>query len=475
MHRINTKKRRTIVLRFVAYGITVVLSILTTALLVYIALGYQFDRRSGRVIHSGLLLVNAQPSGTDIYLDGQLRSDVPGRFVLSGGKYTLLLQQNGYRSWSKQIVVQGSAVETIRYPLLVPNELDSTALSIVGRSPAVASQSPDKKTLLLQREPGQDVVLVELDDQAPIEQPLELSAALESPLGSLNVLDWSRDSSRVLVEHRAGDGTREIISLHTRNTNEHVNLTQRYQKLAPTQLQYGDNDEVYGISTDNILTRYSLRETRRSALLENVFSYAFSDTDKLAFVRLSKDASRLEAGVLDGQSPVILHAIKHDTPSDLAVESIEYEGAWYVAVASPSERRVDIYRNPLDTPILARQLPFTSLASPTHQLLASPSDRFLLLQNGQRSLVYDFDSLRSHSFTAPYKLRSTRDIWWLTDYHLGSIDRRGQSFMVDFDGTNRQQLQDVTKTTSIYLDDKQESLYYFTARGLQHTSLLINE
>lgn len=478
MHRINTKKRRTIILRCLAYGVTVLLSVFTTALLVYIALGYQFDPRSGQVTRSGLLLVNAQPSGTSIHLDGQRRTDVPGRFVLQTGQYNMLLQKDGYRDWSKDVTIAGSAVESVRYPLLIPENLSSTALRTVNQSPDMVSQSPDQKNLLAQTRSGQPLTVVELDASASTQRVLDLDDTMTLPLGSLRVLDWTDDSSRALVEHRSGNGAREVLSVHTRNADESVNITQRYRRSAPTQLQYRTNGEVYGISSSGTLTRYSLQETQSTPVLEDVSQYASSDANRLVFVRTADNKTTLEAGVVDQRSsdaPVILSTVERSAADGLAIGSLEFDNNWYAVISDPSAQRADVYRNPLDTPILARQLPFTTISFTARQLLASPNGQFLLLQNGQRSFVYDFDSLRSYSFTTPQKIRSNRGIGWATAHHLVVVDDKQQSYVVDFDGTNQQQLQDVTQTTSVYFDEKRESLYFFATNGLRHTSLLIEE
>lgn len=483
MHRINTKKRRTLILRCLAYAATVILSILTTALLVYTALGYQFDPRSGQVVHNGLLLINALPSGTEIHIDGQQRTTVPGRFVLSGGQYDISLQHEGYRAWSKSVKIVGSAVETIRYPLLVPDKLQTVDTGVKIGSPGMVSQSPDKKLMAIQQRSGQAPILLEVKDDINKTETLDIADVVSGSLGKLRAVMWSEDSSRVLLEHRpqtsARNNDKEYISIPINNPSESVNISQRYNRDQPQQLMYRSNNEVYGISRTGVLTRYSLQSTQSQDLLADVLSYSFSDDNRLAFVRSSSDGKTHEAGVFDQREAdqvTVLHSEPVSQKNRLYTASQAYDNHWYVTVVSSDKKnRVEVYRNPLDPPILTHQLPFVAISFASSQVLPSPNGQFLLLRDGQEVYVYNFDALRSYRFTIPHTLRTAQGTQWITPHHVLTVDDKQQAYIADFDGANQYQLTKVATNTSLYIDSKREAIYGFTGKALQSTSLLIPE
>ena len=76
MHRVNTKRRQAAIIRIVTYTITLILTVLTTAMLLYIALGYRIGS-SGHVVKNGLLLVDNRPQSAMFYVNGQKKDPAP--------------------------------------------------------------------------------------------------------------------------------------------------------------------------------------------------------------------------------------------------------------------------------------------------------------------------------------------------------------------------------------------------------------
>src|ERR1700750_3457230 len=75
--------------------------------LLYQAYGYQLNRQ-GEVTQNGLLFVSSQPSGSSIYLNGQLYPSATGsRVIVSAGKYDLSVTRPGYRDWNRPVYVAG--------------------------------------------------------------------------------------------------------------------------------------------------------------------------------------------------------------------------------------------------------------------------------------------------------------------------------------------------------------------------------
>ncbi len=224
MHRVNLKQKQARILRIVAYSVTLTLSVLTTVLLLYIALGYRFDGKSGHVVRSGLLLVNSRPESGAIYINNELKDNAtPGRFVLSSGNYDLRLVREGYREWAKNVKVAASGVREVNYPLLLPTSLSATKLFDISK-PDMVTQSQDRKTVLFHTPGAPSFERVKLDPESPERETLALPRAFTSEsgqFGTFSVREWALDNKHLLLQHSLPSGKTELISFDELNlTNE---------------------------------------------------------------------------------------------------------------------------------------------------------------------------------------------------------------------------------------------------------------
>ena len=103
MHRVDNKRQQAAILRAIGYAVTIFLTATTTAILLYVALGYRLGS-SGHVVKNGLLLVDNRPQSAQVYINGEQKdSSTPSRFVLPAGNFQLDLKLDGYRNWTKQV------------------------------------------------------------------------------------------------------------------------------------------------------------------------------------------------------------------------------------------------------------------------------------------------------------------------------------------------------------------------------------
>ncbi|MET0779823.1 MAG: PEGA domain-containing protein, partial [Candidatus Saccharimonadales bacterium] len=69
------------------YALIGLVLLLGTTILLYLAYGFGIDK-NGRVIQNGLVFISSQPSGADIYINGQSKGQTDTRVVLPAGSYT---------------------------------------------------------------------------------------------------------------------------------------------------------------------------------------------------------------------------------------------------------------------------------------------------------------------------------------------------------------------------------------------------
>jgi hypothetical protein len=106
--------------------------------------GYRIDLTNLAVNSTGLVVIQSEPNGAQIIIDGKLKTATPATLTLKPGSYTITVAKDGFQSWEKHIKVQGEVVNKID-ALLLPTNPSLAALTASGIvSPAL---SPDGSKL----------------------------------------------------------------------------------------------------------------------------------------------------------------------------------------------------------------------------------------------------------------------------------------------------------------------------------------
>lgn len=462
MHRVNLKHKQARILRIVAYSVTLTLSVLTTVLLLYIALGYRFDGKSGHVVRSGLLLVDSRPESGAVYINDEIKDNAtPGRFVLSAGSYNVKLVREGYRNWAKKVKVAASGVREVNYPLLLPTTLNATKL-FDTTSLDLVSQSQDRKTVLLHTPGAANFERVALDPKSPQREILNMSDAFTKEagaIGSLAVREWALDNKHVLLQHTLSGGRSELISFDVTKPENAINITALYGENTPVNVHYvgSDTARIYG-TKDGALGIYKLDEERITPILDSIRVYKPYANDTVIFNRLNAKA-QAETGIWKDGTTTVIHssAVSDGNPM---VDYAKFDDHYYFVVAEPSANTVTVYRDPLQSPILTKQLPLTTLTFNNVQKIDfSGSAQFLLLQNGKNILVYDFDDLRQFAYTLPFEVAPGTLPHWINATHIEAQATDGMNYLMEYDGQNQQALVQSIIGRQLLFSDNYESLY----------------
>lgn len=78
----------------------------------FYARGYQFSFRSLSFIPRGLLVIKSEPTGAQIFIDGNLKTASDATISLSPDTYDVSVQKDGYWPWNKRVVIEKEVVTT---------------------------------------------------------------------------------------------------------------------------------------------------------------------------------------------------------------------------------------------------------------------------------------------------------------------------------------------------------------------------
>jgi len=79
----------------------------------YWARGYKFNTKTLRFSPNGLLVANSEPTGAQIYVDGELKTATNATVTITPGVYDVQIKKEGFIPWSKKLTVEKEIVTQI--------------------------------------------------------------------------------------------------------------------------------------------------------------------------------------------------------------------------------------------------------------------------------------------------------------------------------------------------------------------------
>ncbi len=94
--------------------LVVTLTILIVGTLGYLltlyARGYRFDTKTFKFTPNGILVIKSEPSGAQIFINGELKTASDASISLSPGTYDVTLKKEGFINWNKRLTIEKEVV-----------------------------------------------------------------------------------------------------------------------------------------------------------------------------------------------------------------------------------------------------------------------------------------------------------------------------------------------------------------------------
>jgi hypothetical protein len=453
MDYLDPQKQRAHVKRlFVGYVLMAIVVGLGTIILAFASSGYDIDKKTGSVIQNGMLFLDAKPESATITVNGvEIKDTTDARLVKPEGTYTVKLSRPGYRPWQQTIALLGGMVEHVSYPILIPENLVTKNVQVYNEQPPLVSQSSDKRWLIVQVPDATSIGHFDIYDltgsdgvptQAPL--PVALLTPTDKPT-ALEAIEWSSDNTHVLLSHAIPTGE-EFISFDRENPTNSININKTLS-ITPTSMTLRDKkiDSLYAYEAagGNIRVADLKAKTVSAPIATHVIVFKTA-VDNLVVYVTDENAplGKVYARVLENDKSYTLRELVSAKDGMYAVDIGRYNGDWYYTAVSSADGKAYVYKNPLDAfkRSATTVAPKTILSVSSYsQLEMSPNERFIMLRGGQQFTIFDTDTDRTHHFTFSSSIDTNTLVRWMDGFHL-LAHSGGNLFMVDFDGSNKQQL-----------------------------------
>lgn len=466
MDFLDPKKKRAHKIRlYIGYALMGLALIVGSMVLFFEARGFDLDRKTGEIIQNGLVFAGAHPESAQIYVNGKREGSTNTRLTIPAGDYNFEYRRDSYRTWSRSFSLGGSELVRLDYAFLFPENLNSQAIRNYPQNPAFATQSPDRKWVVIQQPDSlRGFDLLDISNQ---NQPTVTSFALPEGLLSngathkLETIEWSNDNRRFIVKHTFGNSS-EFVLVDREKPAESVNLNRHFNlQLHSVALRDKKFDKLHLLDAAGGTLRFGdLKSKQLSVVANKVFSFK-SYSDDVVFYVTSEGAKKntVRAVIRKGDKNHTLRSMS--VSKTYPIDITRYDNVWYLAVSSPSEKKAYIYhdvfkdleRSPVRTPFPLAVFKLDNI----QKISVSANTRFISVQSGAEFAVFDAEYDRSYQYDTKLKLGGQIAEWM--DGHRLTAVVNNKLLVWEYDGINQQTLVNARPGFLPFFDRDYDFLY----------------
>lgn len=466
MDYLDPKKKRAKKTRLmIGYALLGIALAIATVIFYYLVNGYYIDSE-GEVIQNGLVFIDSKPESAKVFLNGEEqrnRTDI--KLVVPEGEYEVVLQRDGYRSWSRSLNLEGGSLRQLTYARLIPDVIDNEVALTIPSMPDMTDQSIDKRWMIMSFADNPYLMsMIDLDNDPfvldDIALPLDIVAEVEG--ASWRIVDWVDDSRTFLAKYSlAGSGAAEYVIIDREAPLDSVNLSaviDKTQVYNSVRLRDRKRDRLFlHSSVDGLLYSADLSGAAPVLIEKDVIQYEpYGDGTILYATKFGSKAGFIKIILLDGDKKYTLREIKEDTNDEYLLEIARLGNAYVIGIGSKTENRVIVYNDPINA---LKQNDFSDIPVPTtvlrvdspEELTISSDASVIMVRSGQKIASHEFKADRSYSFTLDNIVDADQEMAWLDGQHI-TYSSAGVRNIFDFDGSNQYDLIQSDKNAGVFYD-----------------------
>lgn len=403
-----------------------ILVVVGTFLLVAFASGYNIDFLRGEVVTTGLALLNTNPSGATIKVNGKtLTQKTPYRLEgLKTGELTIEYNKSDYHDWKTSYFVKAREVTFADYALLIPRDIQTKQVDPEQSHNSVFNSRDGAKVFSITRAPV-SIQEVKSDGQPRkvIELPADVSLRQATSAG---VIDISQDGSAMVVKAEYEGGNSITYWVNSSN-GELVNLTAFVPStFVNLRINPRNNKDILALSEGQLQRINVESRAINPVALKNINNYNLDSENIYTLENLTPAESGQFLVRYDqaGNNRYVLSQYeKMDAPGEILTSKLH--GQSNLAILNPNNGSLSMVRQQ-DGKIL------TSIIGLGVKLpIFSRNGRFISYLQDSHFKTIDIEFAERFSVDQA----NTSSIAWLTDFQL-ILTKPDGLYIIDFTGEN---------------------------------------
>lgn len=394
-----------------------------TVLLVAYGEGYRYNFKERKLIRTGLIIIDTEPSSATVYVNGkQVKKRTPYRKTSLTGTYAVDLKKDGYRDWNRVFNVTSDEVSLAQYVLMVPNQpTTETITSTKGKIGSFVA-SNDRRHAAYTVLEGNDagVWLTNTTNETP--QKLYGFVPGET-VAELSLAD---DGQHALALVNNGTALRYLVLAPN---NDPVDVTSTFGPGYEGGVRMNPSNwkELYSLKIDGLRKLDLGSKIASSVLAERVVTYEFTG-DRITYVQAPVDvtspAAKLWALDRSNRKQELDNALP--LSQAYALDYATYLGTPQLAVVMPTVATTRIYAEPFNQD---RRVTTPVNTGDANRAMFNDDGRYFVAA-GSGVVLFDLERRSLLPLATPV---STQGLTWFDNFHLLSI-KDGQSVLSEYDG-----------------------------------------
>jgi hypothetical protein len=173
-------------------------------------LGYRYDFKNKKIVQTGGIYLKTQPKKSKVFLNGKFvnfTDFLRGSFFIKNlvpGSYSLEIQNEGYKSWSKNILVEEKIVSEVKEIILLPNEIPR---AILDENTTDFYLSPSLKKIFSLKKVGKELILSINEIIGNQEKPrvlAEFSFNSNTSFKKIKEVFWNENEEKIIINSDKG-------------------------------------------------------------------------------------------------------------------------------------------------------------------------------------------------------------------------------------------------------------------------------
>jgi len=363
------------------------------------------------------------------------------------GQYTVELKQTGYNSWKRTLNLEGGSIEQLVYPVLFPAKLVTKDVQLYANAPTFASQSPDRRWLVVQQA-GPIAIFDSIDLTDSTKEPTKLtlpSGVMTEATGnhSLALVEWSTDNKHLLIKHTFTGGV-EFIMIDRDTSAKSFNVNKTFSaNLSSVALRDKHFDQFYIFdSKTKVLQIANAKDKTLKPLLSGIIAFKSYGADSILYATDDSQTPGKNAIKLwDGSLNYLVHY--YPASADYILDVASFSNRTYFVIAQKNTNEVFIYKDAL------KKIKQNSSVVPSPAIMLkvdkvsyvsfSTNARFIMAQSGSHIAIFDAETSRRYYYDLTDSVAPDVQATWM-DGHRIVLVNNGQTTVFDFDGINKQTL-----------------------------------
>lgn len=440
--------------KFILLVLTWIIIAIGVGLLSAWMLGYSFNREQGAIEQGGILQIGTKPSSAKVTINGvsQIRT-TNYKYVGPAGDYALELSRAGYRSWQKTVPILPGRITWSTYARLIPEKIEADPVVEVASTlvDAMPSGSGAYYALLHSEEGLPSMSIVRIDGEEVEETPKEIPTNIisegdEGAAHSYEIVAWSGDERRILLQHDFGEDT-EWIVIDRRNPEDSINASTLLGLNNIEDVMFANNDgrSLYGVVDGGLRVLSLDRGSISRPYASNVESYSMAASNYITYVTEPNEEGMQDVGYTKTSfdEPVVLRSIESVPGAEVLVTMDDYFDTWHVLIGQG--REAVLYSTPRlpSSPkgsIALTHVEDLTLGSQVTDMRFSANGQLAIVEDGYSFAAYNLEIKQTNSTTLEGVTEHPRMTRHLDSHLLWTDNGEGVMRTYEFDGANQHNL-----------------------------------